>query len=203
MASMYLLTGEADYVENTIIDGDLDESGPGTVLYLEDNSNGNSTKVTLSGFTLTNGSSNGGSDDGGGLYAFELDSLIIDNMIVDGNYNAKQGHDAGGITIKYADFVKITNTTISNNTADRYSGIAIVNSEDVELFNLLVHSNSSPETYHSVYLHENEELKIVNSTIANNTVETPYNSGGLIINMKSSLDSACNEFHYIPKQILG
>ena len=23
------------------------------------------------------------------------DSLIIDNMIVDGNYNAKQGHDAG------------------------------------------------------------------------------------------------------------
>ena len=133
LASMYLLTGEADYVENTIIDGDLDESGPGTVLYLEDNSNGNSTKVTLSGFTLTNGSSNGGSDDGGGLYAFELDSLIIDNMIVDGNYNAKQGHDAGGITIKYADFVKITNTTISNNTADRYSGIAIVNSEDVEL----------------------------------------------------------------------
>ncbi|MBT4391207.1 MAG: hypothetical protein HOD35_00950, partial [Euryarchaeota archaeon] len=185
LSSLFLLSGDKSHLESTIVDG----NGQNAVFFLDSHDGESEITLNISGLTLTGGDNDGG-PYGGGLFVSGIDTLILNNMIIDGNYTSINGNDAGGITVRGTNYVKISNSTISNNIADRYSGLAVSQSAEVELFNILVHSNSNPDTYHSVFLHQLDELKVVNSTIANNTVEVPFNSGGMIINMNSTLDSA-------------
>jgi len=109
LGSLFLMTGDTNYISQTIIDGDL--SGSVITLVSEEHST-----AVITGFTIQNGYA----VDGGGIYCYNTDPIISSNMIT-GNH-ASEG-DGGGIFCEYHSDPIISNNTINDNSADRGGGI--------------------------------------------------------------------------------
>ncbi|NQT34322.1 hypothetical protein HQ587_03960, partial [bacterium] len=131
IASLYLITGDVDYIHQTIIDGNGDSS----VVVIENNE---SQDAVLCGFTIRNGyADNGGGifcsranptlthleiEDntalyGGGIYLFESDATLSHVAIIQNRSN----RDGSGISCYNSNPV-ITNCTISRNITNREGG---------------------------------------------------------------------------------
>ena len=114
VASLFLTTGDCDYISQTIINGNWNGS---VVTFF----NGEDTTATLTGFTITNGLADyiWGYHFGGGIFCAFADPTISNN-IIRGN-DAFPGGRGGGIYLGGANPI-ISNVTIEQNYSSECSG---------------------------------------------------------------------------------
>ena len=146
LASLYLTTGNDDYVNQTIIDGNQS----GSCLEIR---NCTEDYNTLCGFTLRNGTGNPLSPNsliivGGGILSYDS-HVIIDNCIINNNI----AKDGGGIYC-FNSNINLSGITIRNNKSYRLGGgiMQLINSEIIfdnnDLCNIyLNYSGWSSEIY--------------------------------------------------------
>jgi len=160
VASLFLTTGDPDYVLQTIIDGGQDgpvvafrsHEGPGAV---------------LKGFTIQNGSGFNENPTynqtfGGGIYC-RSSSPTLENLIVREN-DAFWG---GGISCSWSGCQPtLTNLLIANNTADQGAGVYCWYARPI-LTNVVISNNSGSKGggFYSGY----ESPILINATIAGNS----------------------------------
>jgi len=122
VASLYLTTGNEEYIYNTIIDGNQNGSCVRIM-------SGEDSTTVLSGFTLTNGSGSTYYEDGpicgGGIFFMETQANI-DNCLINNN-NAYGG---GGVFCRLSQ-ISLSDVDIINNHAG--AGGAIYSREDSEI----------------------------------------------------------------------
>ena len=125
------------------------------------------SNITISGLTISNGSSTAG----GGIYA-SRETLAITNCIISGNTAAT----GGGLYTDPNAQVTITNCTFSGNTATNGGGIYNVQSNTVTLTNCTISGNSatggvggSSNGGGGVYNGSGTALTLTNSTVFGNT----------------------------------
>jgi CSLREA domain-containing protein len=131
--------------------------------------------LNISGMTLTDGEAGVPNSIGGAIIG-ENSNLTLDRMIITGN-NANSYaafYMLGGST------QRVTNSTISGNTADFCGGIGI---KDTTLYmaNTTISGNSSASGGGSVSI-QNTALNIRNSTIAFNRASSGFTAGLQLIN---------------------
>jgi len=120
VASHYVMDGDTNHINNTIIDGSqpLYPDSAACVMFVH----GEDTTSILSGFTLTGGSGvfTTGSNvrSGGGIYGWEAGAKIINNKIM---YNVVESDSGGGAGLVFLGgdnyWAVIDNNTISYNTS--------------------------------------------------------------------------------------
>ncbi len=128
LASMFLTTGNPEYIEETIIDG----TSSGRVVWI----GGDSTTVII-GFTIQNGYSS----EGAGIYSYG--NAIISNNII--RYNESYGYYelGGGIFCNYSNPI-IRFNVIANNSACWGGGIALNNSSAIISNNIIRNNLADP-----------------------------------------------------------
>jgi len=118
VASLELTTGNATYIDSTIIDGQRLDS---CVLV-----NDQETDANIQGFTLTNGQGHpyqySSSNRGGGVLVYDHCTFDITNCIIKNNY-ASSG---GGIHLGYYSIINISGTSILNNYVFSTGGGVVV-----------------------------------------------------------------------------
>ena len=132
LGSLFLITGERDYIEQTIIDGD----SSGTVIKIE---NGEDDSAVITGFTLTNGFA----QSGGGIYCSNTSPLIANNIITDNKaWGGDQSWGKGGgiYCIDNASPV-ITDNEICLNYAQSWTGGGLGGGIYCLYSNLLIENN--------------------------------------------------------------
>ncbi|MDD3527790.1 MAG: choice-of-anchor Q domain-containing protein, partial [Bacteroidales bacterium] len=116
LASLYLTTGERQYVVQTIIDGSNIQKAVIDMNYLP-----TGTKGMICGLTIQNGNSRGNPEiytfAGGGIVFYYADATVSD-CVIQNNISCTAG---GGIAVWYSNLDLISNT-IKNNTAYEYGG---------------------------------------------------------------------------------
>lgn len=156
VASLFLVTGNAVYIDSTIIDGD--ENGQ-SVISIRD-SQGQESRIN--GFTITDGLS----DYGGGIYIRDssprLENLIIKNNTAQRNgggiYNTRGAetnlfnviieyntahNGGGGISVYQLSNVSMRNCRVASNSADVYGGGIQCSNANANLENVVVKDNNS------------------------------------------------------------
>ena len=127
VASLFIMNGDTNHINNTIIDGSQ-PSNPdsGSVVYFASNEDTNSV---LTGFTITGGSGTvghwfpgwGPSKSGGGIRVAFSGAKIEKNKIINNNITTSGDTVASGVGIvaiaDFADYVVIRDNQISENTA--------------------------------------------------------------------------------------
>ncbi|MCF7810978.1 T9SS type A sorting domain-containing protein [bacterium] len=195
VGSLYLTTGDTSYVENTIIDGDEND----TVVII---ASGEGEETVLTGFTLQNGSG----VLGGGIFC-RASNPRLDHLIIRNNYSRHQG---GGIYIDRCACPLITNTSvtdnssyvsssgggiyctekaspiirnsiISNNTGYYGGGIALVDSSSMYLTNVSISENFADDYGAGIYCDYHCHLTLNNVQITGNGHgdNDCYNGGGI------------------------
>ena len=154
IGSLYMITGEDEYIHSTIIDGNEN----GSVVTLENNE-GEGT--TINGFVIRNGNS----INGGGIYIDDAFINII-KCVVKNNFALSF---TGGVACKNESNVFLSGTTIKDNYCqNRYGGLTINHETQVtfDQVNLCsIYGNYAPDhcdihicvdqedpIYHEVYL---------------------------------------------------
>ncbi len=155
LGSLFLIAGDTAYISQTVIDGN--QSGP--VVTFE---SWEGTTTLLTGFTITNGSSN----HGGGIWCYFSNPVIRYNIIT-GN-QALQG---GGIKCS-ASNVQVEHNLFSwnSNWAGQISaggGIYVYQSNAMIAHNTFIH-NHSERHGGAIHIEESTSL-ITNNIISNNT----------------------------------
>ncbi|NQU05243.1 MAG: choice-of-anchor D domain-containing protein, partial [Calditrichaeota bacterium] len=107
VGSLFVTTGQEEYIDSTVIDGD----GAGIVVRMRNNETAN---TRISGFTLTNGEAS----YGGGLYINAADPSL-DHLLVVGNHVSRWG---AGIYCTSDASPTISHVTVTNNTAESGNG---------------------------------------------------------------------------------
>ena len=112
VGSLFLTTGNKEYISQTIIDGNQ----AGSVVTFE---SGEDSTAVLTGFTITNGSA----DNGGGIYCSYSGPTLanvsptLTNMLITGN-----SADNGGGVYCYSSGPTLANVTIAGNSASSNGG---------------------------------------------------------------------------------
>ncbi len=156
LASLFLLTGNEEYIDSTIIDGD--ENGL-SVISIRDSED---RDCRICGFTITNGHS----DYGGGIYvrssAPQLENLIIRNNTAQRNgagiYNTGESQTSisditlenntannggGGVSVYQLSAVSISNCQIRSNHAESYGGGIQCSNALANVENVIIEDNTS------------------------------------------------------------
>jgi hypothetical protein len=152
IGSLTLTTGDTNYISETIIDGNGDES---VVIfeYAED-----STGV-LNGFTITNGSAE---NRGGGIYCYHSKLSII-NIVMNGN----AAFSGGGICCYHSD-LDVYNVTIYENTVRSFGGGIDCRYSNMNLSKVTVYGNTSERTGGGIDCYDSN-MNLSNVTICANT----------------------------------
>ncbi|NQT34250.1 choice-of-anchor D domain-containing protein, partial [bacterium] len=108
VGSLFLTTGEFEHIENTIIDGDANNTS--IVLF----ANGETEDAVLTGFTLTNGTA-----DFGAAIQINGTDPTLDHLLIYGNSADRWG---GGIVIYNGANPALTNLTVYGNDAGTDNG---------------------------------------------------------------------------------
>jgi len=151
VGSLFLTTGDTDYISSTIIDGDSD----GNVVYFL---NANSSTI-LCGFTITNGTH--------GIYCLNNSNLTLKNLIITGNSGAQSG---GGIVCS-ASFPNIEDVTITDNSAEYGGGIYCSNIVSPILKNVTISGNTATITGGGICCMHGANPILINCIIWDNSWE--------------------------------
>ncbi|NQU05967.1 MAG: choice-of-anchor D domain-containing protein, partial [Calditrichaeota bacterium] len=108
VGSLFITTGDEDYIESTIIDGDANGR---SVIVIR---NGETEEAVLSGFTIRNADT----DYGGGCY-IRSSSPTLDHLLITGNHVSDRG---AGIYCTADATPTISYVTVVGNTADSDQG---------------------------------------------------------------------------------
>ncbi len=157
VGSLFLTTGDEDYISSTIIDGD---SNPGVAGFYNVNSS-----TVLCGFTITNSA---GGNYGGGINCYLADPTLR-NLIITGNSAIYQG---GGIKLENSNPI-LVDVTISNNTSESGAGIYCIASDPI-LRNVTLTGNTAVVSGGGIFCHTGSEPSLINSIIWNNALEEIY-----------------------------
>ncbi|MCP4631955.1 MAG: T9SS type A sorting domain-containing protein [candidate division Zixibacteria bacterium] len=184
VASHYLTTGNTAFINSTIIDGGQNASVV-SFLNMED------TTTILTGFTIRNGNT---TDIGGGIYCWEVTPKILHNKIIynsaiDGggigcgccaygpgpiidnneitNNTATDGM-GGGISFRRVYDAKITNNTISYNSAGQGGGIGCDDAPNEFISNNTISYNTA-DSGGGIYCYDNSAPLIDDNAISSNT----------------------------------
>jgi len=190
VGSLYLTTQDTSYISSTIIDG----NGSGSVVSFE---GGEDTSSILTGFTITNGSTNLGggiycenaspsllnlmitnnsvSSLGGGIYCGDSSSPFLQNVTIADNSAA----EGGGIFITWFSNANLENVTIANNSAYYGGGINCYNTSPT-LQKVTIFGNSAVYSGGGIYCYNTSNPSLGNVTIANNSAGT--SGGGIYCN---------------------
>lgn len=171
LASMYLTTGDQNYIASTIIDGG--ESGHVVIF-----GTGEDNRAVIAGFTITNGESDNGGGifcenaspvishniikdnttytgfwpygQGAGIYCHNSDAKILNNLILNNSASGTDGGRGGGVCCEYSS-PDLINNTIYGNQALSSGGAIFSNSSNPNIINCILWGNSAPqgsEIYH-------------------------------------------------------
>ena len=160
LGSLFLMTGDSSYIEQTIIDG----NGANSVVTFE---NGEDSSTILIGFTITNGYA----EYGGGIYCSGADPSVIYNMITSNSAFANDDGQGGGVFCYYSNMI-LEQNIIRNNYASGplggegggvYCGYYAPTLKGNEIIN-----NMGDWAGGGIYL-ENCDATISQSVIANNS----------------------------------
>ena len=152
VASLFLTTGDEDYIEETVIDGDEN----GTVVTFE---NGETEDAMLIGFTIQNGQN----EHGAGIYC-NTTSPTINNCIITNNRTEGSG---GGIRCWNSRSL-INNCSFSNNLAGYGGGIDVNSGSETTIINCTFVNNEASGNGGGIHcgystLHLNDSYIIENS----------------------------------------
>ena len=141
--------------------------------------------LTLNGLTIT-----GGANVFGGGIA-NSSTVILTNSIVTGNTAADPDGDGGGIYNDIGSTLRLINSTVSGNTADRDGG-GILNAlgGSVALTNSTVSDNTAARRGGGILNGSGSTLTLTNSTLSDNTAEE--DNGGGIYNASGATATVSN-----------
>ncbi len=129
VASLYLTTGNKDYINDTVINGNHN----GVVVTFE---NGETSSAILKGFTITNGYAEYGS----GIKCKNASKPVIDHLIISGNTATDDG---GGVACYTNSSMTISNCIFNNNIANDNGGGIFLNHSKGLIDNCLFSDNIS------------------------------------------------------------
>ncbi len=113
VASLFLTTGNKNYINDTVINGNHN----GVVVTFQ---NGETSSAILKGFTITNGYA----ADGGGIKCSNASKPVIDHLIISNN---TASDDGGGVACFNNSSMKITNCIFNDNIANDNGGGIFLN----------------------------------------------------------------------------
>ena len=188
VGSLFLTTGDEDYIAETIIDGDEYDH---VVMFISEETR----DAQLVGFTIQNGFTN---QYGGGIMCDESsptlrDLIIVDNVAVrggggidcynqanpelrnvriEGNRATGNGSSGGGISCWENSNLTLTDVTINENAAGIYGGGIYCHSSELTLTDVTVNLNRTTRSGHQyggggLYCY-GSELTLTNTIIMNN-----------------------------------
>lgn len=152
MGSLYLTTGNENYISTTILDGD----SSGSVVVF---GGGSGTAAVICGFTIQNGYAN----EGGGIYCYNSSPLIYHNIIVDNSASSI----GGGIILRNDSHPTIAGNKINNNSADYGGGIYLRRANPI-MINNVIWGNLAYEQGGGIYILNFADPWIINCTISDN-----------------------------------
>ena len=156
LTSLFMLEGDEQYIESTIIDG----GGESACIAFTD---GEGEDAIVSGFTITNGWQN----FGGGIDCQQDSRPILENLIVTGNEAAQIG---GGIYCTWNSTPIIRNVIVENNTANDGAGIGLAHECHPIISDVIIRNNEAESFGGGVFAgHGDGEGTFQNVTITNNT----------------------------------
>lgn len=134
VASLFLTTGNPDFISLTIIDGD--SAGSVVTFACEEDSTS-----AIIGFTIRHGYA----ENGGGIYCLNSNASIINNIIdCNATYYSSSGSDNGGGIYCYNSSPGITYNTISYNVACDGGGIYCEYGRPTIGYNIIVENTADP-----------------------------------------------------------
>jgi hypothetical protein len=140
--------------------------------------------VSISGMTITGGHTNGGvggntTNDGGAILD-NNENVTLNNMVITGN-TAGSGQ-GGAIAVGNGGFIRLTNSTLSGNSASTGGGIYFLNNGGLLVSNSTISGNSAAGSGGGVYFYGRVSggFTIRNSTITGNTA-AGGNGGGIYL----------------------
>jgi len=161
VGSLYLTTSDTSYISSTIIDGNQS----GSVVTFE--SEEDSTAV-LSGFTISNGSS----DVGGGVYCYYFSSPLLKNLIIKNNSALNSG---GGVYANLESIPSLINVGILNNISlEGAGGIYLGSYCNSFMENVTITNNSASTNSGGLYCDTNTPPTLVNCILWNNSPDEIY-----------------------------
>ncbi len=220
LSSEFILDGNTDHIDNTIIDGSqAKNSDSASVVYFISGEGNNSV---LKGFTITNGSGTYIQEDeassGGGIFCTSS-SPVLSHLIIDGN----EAYLAGGILCEFSE-LKLFNSYIINNKMFCEVGGGMICLSSNPLLENVVISNNFADWGGGVYLEEsdgyfidvqftsndagvgsgilctfNSDPTIINSTIADNTAI--YGGGIACINNSNPVLTSTILWNNTPEEV--
>ncbi len=155
LGSLYMTTGQEEYIHNTVIDGNHN----GTVIYVIQSG---ANVREINGFTIRNGKNDEG--DGGGLNIHNAAKTKIKNCII--KDNECPNDDGGGIYLLHSPECLIQNCSITNNRSEVGSAIFCNRSDDVQLQNLVVTENHS--IFGTIQNYSSEDVFLSNVSVYHN-----------------------------------
>ncbi|MDP8314635.1 MAG: FG-GAP-like repeat-containing protein [Candidatus Celaenobacter antarcticus] len=153
VASLYLTTGNKDYINDTVINGNHN----GVVVTFE---NGETSSAILKGFTITNGYAEYGS----GIKCKNASKPVIDHLIISGNTATDDG---GGVACYTNSSMTISNCIFNNNIANDNGGGIFLNHSKGLIDNCLFSDNISNGGSSAIDCWSSDPL-IINCTLVNN-----------------------------------
>ncbi len=132
VASLFLTTGDASYISQTIINGNNNNS------VVKFNS-GESNNAVLSGFTITNGSAYYGA----GIYCYQGSSPTLDHLVITGNHGYVGDSYGGGICFMSETDAICSNLTITDNSANEGGGIFFHDNGNATMSYITMSENTS------------------------------------------------------------
>ena len=169
VGSRFLSTGDEDFIEETIIDGDEE----GSVVTF---ANEEGDEAALIGFTLTNGRA----ENGGGIYCEGANPSILSCLITD-----NEAVENGGGVYCSSSFPVISDCIISDNRAELGGGIYGQNRSELSVTKAIISGNTASFAG-AIGLYANTNLALTNVTIYGNSAED--NGGGILCYNGSNAD---------------
>ncbi len=176
LGSLFLITGDPEHIESTIIDGNSNGS---SVISFGNNNRIESARIV--GFSITGGLT----DYGGGIYiSGDRCVVTLQHLIITQNAAEING---GGIHVTRDATATISSVVIENNEARQGGGISIFNDARVHISNSVIANNNSAWDAGGVKCSQHSESVMVNVKVINN--ESRY-SAGIFVNENASLNFA-------------
>ena len=132
VASLYLTTGNPEFITSTIIDGD----SSGSVVTFE---GGEDTTAVITGFTIRNGYA----EEGAGIYCANSSPTIRRNIICDNSTHPGSGPAGGGIYITYSN-ARVLENIFERNRACYGGGMCLLEAMPEISMNIFRHNIADP-----------------------------------------------------------